>query len=187
MEWVRCAQCQGLSFAVLLEEHTAVVGRAGKKQCSCCSPSLSLFKKKKSGRKEKNLFLLARNFNVTLNWGRAVVQFGEKRERWWRLLPSLAWAVVPRGFTGARFLECAAWGARSGCWCPWAAIQQACHPALLWWDDFKQGLLEKLCGSRNIYGVRTVPSWWCDGEINLWIKCGFCLCLTQFRRRKENS
>lgn len=44
-------QCQGLSFAVQ-QEDAAVAGRAGKKQCSCCSPSLSLFKKKKKKSRE---------------------------------------------------------------------------------------------------------------------------------------
>lgn len=55
---MRRVPCQGLSFAMQREEHAAVVGRAGKKQCSCCSPSLSLLKKKKkkvSREKKKSL------------------------------------------------------------------------------------------------------------------------------------
>lgn len=50
-------QCQGLSFAVQ-QEDAAVAGRTGKKQCSCCSPSLSLFKKKKKSREgeKKKIF-----------------------------------------------------------------------------------------------------------------------------------
>lgn len=47
-KWSEGGVCsvRSLFFAVQHEEHTVVLGRAGKKWCSCCSPSLSLLKKK---------------------------------------------------------------------------------------------------------------------------------------------
>lgn len=53
MERLRAVQRGGLAFAMQCEMHMAVVGGAGQEEGSCCSLSLYLNTKKKSGQGKK--------------------------------------------------------------------------------------------------------------------------------------
>lgn len=140
--------------------------------------------------KKKNLLSATKKFQCYLKLKENVFfSLGRKEERWWRLLPSLACAIIPRGSQEQGSAPCL-----------WSVLlrvadvpdQPSGRPVIQLYSGGKKrletGSVGELCDSRNtIYGVRTMPSWWCGGEINPWIKCSFCLCLTQFRGRRTVS